>query len=181
MITQDHYLILTAIGRDSSGTLAHLSKVFAKHQCDIIETKLQRVGQDLILLIALKGSWHAIAKLEAHLPTLEKRTHLSFQSKRTENPSILPEGLPYQAHIIGEDKPGILAALLQFFSKHHIDIDQFSAETFTPPKTRTSMCSLTMLVRIPIGSHLANVRDAFLTFCEEKNLDAMLDPLKIQT
>lgn len=180
MVTQDHYLLLTAIGPDTPGALAHLSKTFAKQNCHIIESKLQRIGQDVAFFAALKGNWHAIAKLEAQLPALEKKTQLSFQSKRTEDPHQFPDGLPYQAQIIGEDKPGILSALFQFFSKHQIQVDQCSAETFMPPKTTTVMCNMNLLLRIPVGSHLANIRDTFLSYCEDKNLDALLDPLKIQ-
>lgn len=180
MNENDQYLILSAIGPDHSGAISHISKLCSKLSCHIIEGKSQRLGLEQSLFMAVRGSWHSIAKLEAQLPLLEKKIHLCFQSKRTDYPLDPPKGIPYQVSITAEDRAGILSELCLFFTKHNIHIDESTSETYTSSRSETVMCSLQMNVRLPIKSHLATLRDKFISYCEDRNLDAYFEPIKTQ-
>jgi glycine cleavage system transcriptional repressor len=179
MLTLDHKLILTAIGPDSSVTLSAVSKACSKAECHIVETKTQKIGNDLAILMVLAGSWHALAKLEASLPTIQKKTDLTIQIKRSQTSDIFSDGLPYQVQIVAEDRSGILSDLCAFFSRFAVSIDDCSAETYMPHRSTTRMCSLQMNLRVCAKTHIATLREKFLNYCEDRNLDAVFEPIKL--
>ncbi len=178
MSSSKHRIILTAQGSDSANMLGRLADICAKNKCHILESKFQKFGEDLALLMLIEGSWHAIAKLEDHLPQLNKTSDLVFSCRRTQMSSNASSGLPYQAQLIASDRPGILSELCNFFSKNGIQVDECSAETYLPSRSETKMCQLQINIRIPTKSHIATLRDTFMAYCEELNLDALLEPLK---
>lgn len=178
MMLNDCRLIVTAVGPEASNLVHNLAKLCVKHSCHIIESKIQRMDQEIALMMAISGQWHNIAKFEAAIPKLKNKANSEIVCKRTLLSESPAEGLPYQAQIIAQDRPGILAELCSFFSKHSIQIDDCSAETYMPSKSETKMCQLQVNIRIPTKCHLANMRDKFIAYCEELNLDALLEPLK---
>ena len=40
------------------------------------------------------------------------------------------------------------------------------------------MFALSMMINIPAKAHLASLRENFLMFCDDRNLDAILEPYK---
>jgi glycine cleavage system transcriptional repressor len=50
--------------------------------------------------------------------------------------------------------------------------------TYAAAHTGTPMFSVNMSVGIPSETHIASLRDDFMEFCDNLNLDAVLEPLK---
>ncbi len=178
MSSLKHHIILTAQGSNSANMLGRLADMCAKNKCHILESKVQKFGDDIALIMLIEGSWHAIAKLEGCLRQINKTTDIVFSCKRTQMLPNPPSGLPYQAQLIASDRPGILSELCNFFSKNGIQVDECNAETYLPSRSETKMCQLQINIRIPTKAHIATLRDTFMAYCEELNLDALLEPLK---
>ena len=128
------------------------------------------------MLFHISGSWSTIAKLEASLPTLAKQHNFTVQIKRT-NPRPETSALPYQAQIVAKDRPGILNDLALFFSQQGIAIDKMESETYLA-KNNTAMTNIQFVVEIPAKQQIANVRERFMIYCEDRNLDAVIEPHK---
>ncbi len=177
-IQSEQCLIITAVGPDTHNMLSRLTKSVATAGCHIIESKIQKIGQDIAMFFSVKGTWHGVAKLEAKLPAFAKKAELEIQSRRTHYP--IPDfGLPYAVSITCEDKPKVVSEILGLFEKLDIEIDEFSHETYVPPKTSTQVCSIQMRVKLPQNSQIANLREQFYLYCEDADLDASLEPFKI--
>lgn len=177
MSSENHHIILTAQGSGSANILSMVAIICAKQKCHILESKVHNFGEDTAIIMLISGSWHAIAKLEAKLPTIEKKTNFVFHCKRTKHVAN-NIGLPYQAQLIATDRVGILAEICSFFDKNGIIVDECQAQTYSPTSSQTQMCQLQLNIRIPVKAHLATIREAFMTYCEELNLDALLEPIK---
>ena len=50
-------------------------------------------------------------------------------------------------------------------------------ETYTA-KNQTVMSNISLLVNIPVKKHIATLREKFIVYCEDLNLDAMIEPVK---
>ena len=55
-------------------------------------------------------------------------------------------------------------------------IDDLSTGTYAAPHTGTPMFSLHMTLSVPAEESLGKLRDAFIDFCEQRNLDASMTP-----
>jgi glycine cleavage system transcriptional repressor len=86
--------------------------------------------------------------------------------------------MPYLVEVVALDHPGIVNSLANFFSDHHINIEDLDTGTYAAPHTGTQMFSVQMTIAIPAEMHIAALRDEFMDFCDTMNLDAVLEPMK---
>ena len=179
MSQKDQTLIITAIGPASSGAAQLIAKACHKTLCLIQESKVHPAGNELAIMFVIKGAWHNLAKFEALIPQIEKKTNISLHFKRMLSDAKLLEGLRYQAQIIAQDRPGILADLLSFFGKNGLQLETIDAQSYTLERSKTPMCTVDFTIVLPLKTHIATLRDKFLSFCEDRNFDALFDPVKI--
>jgi len=80
--------------------------------------------------------------------------------------------------VVALDHPGIVYRLAEFFSSRDINIEELSTATYAAAHTGTPMFSVHMTVNVPASMHIASLREEFMDFCDELNLDAVLEPVK---
>ena len=85
---------------------------------------------------------------------------------------------PYQVTVVAMDHPGIVRNVTQFFSGRDINIEELETETYAAAHTGTTMFSLAMTVSLPSNLTIGELREEFLDFCDELNLDAALNPIR---
>ena len=76
------------------------------------------------------------------------------------------------------DQEGIVAGLASFFAARDIEIADMSTRQYHAAHTGAAMFSIQMAINVPATMHLATMRDAFHEYCEEKNLDAVIEPIQ---
>jgi len=86
--------------------------------------------------------------------------------------------LPYAVDVVALDNPGIVHNLANFFSSREINIQDLSTSFYAAAHTGTQMFSVHMRVDIPAQLHIATLRDEFMDFCDQLNLDAIIEPVK---
>lgn len=171
-----HYLVVTALGSYQIGLLEAFSKLTKQCGCNIIESKLTYIGEECALVFYVAGTWNTIAKFEASLPTLTQNYALQLQMKRT-LPRPATNALPYQVQVIAQDRVGIMNELASFFVENEISIDKMECDSYLA-RNFTSMTQITFSINIPAKQHIASLRERFMVYCEDLNLDAVIEPLK---
>lgn len=174
----EHFLVISALGADRTGIVDELARAASENRCNIADSRMIVMGQEFALVMMLSGSWDAIAKLEAQLPNLGKRLSLVITSKRTEPRIIQAEAMPYNVHVIALDNPGIVHEIANFFAVQGINIEAMETSTYAAPHTGSPMFALSMTVNIPARVHIATLRENFMLFCDDRNLDAIIEPFK---
>lgn len=172
-----HYLAVTALGSQSEEVLEAFTKLSKQAGCNILESKLTSIGEECALIFHLAGSWNTIAKLEAALPTLAQQYHFTIHSKRTLPRQNKAPALPYQVQVTAQDRPGILNELALFFTQHSIVVERMECETYCA-KNQTRMTQILFEIGIPAKQHIATIRERFIVYCDDKNLDAAIEPSK---
>ncbi|MBS0287780.1 MAG: glycine cleavage system protein R [Proteobacteria bacterium] len=175
-VNNQHFLVVNALGSDQIGVLEAFTKTSKQCGCNILESRLTTIGEECSLLLHLSGSWNTVAKLEAALPQLAEQYGFTIHSKRT-LPRKASPALPYQVQVIAQDRAGILNELALFFMQQGVFIDQMDCETYDA-KNQTTMTSISFVVNIPAKQHIASIRERFMVYCEDRNLDAVLEPFK---
>ena len=174
----DNYLVISIIGSNRLDLIKILAKLSTSSGCNILDCRIASMGQELGMLFYVAGNWSAIAKLEALLSHQAHKYDLQILCKRThpiENP--LPQ-LPYHVQIVSLDKPGIISDIADFFAKESIPIFCLNIEHPKPTGHPSSILTLNLIIQMGAHIHLASLRERFIDYCENRNLDATLEPLR---
>ncbi len=174
---KSNYLVISCIGTDKPGIVNKLARACSTNQCNIIDSRMTVLGGEFAVIMMVSGTWDAIAKLEKALPGISEELELTTTIKHTRQRNISP-AMAYSVSVVALDNPGIVHELAQFFSSRNINIDDLQTGTYSAPHTGTQMFNLSMNIRIPSNTHIASLRDEFMDFCDELNLDAIIEPLR---
>ena len=177
MVPIYNYLIVSAIGSHRLETLSDLARTCFQCGCNVLNSKINALGQDMAIMLFLCGNWSAIAKMEASLPSLAQRLGLSIQVRRTHEVTATVEAISYTVQVVAIDKIGILSGISDFFQKFAIQIEEISTQTYLSP-TATRMVSLHFKINISDKVHLATLREQFIGYCDDNNLDSFMEPIK---
>ena len=171
-------MVVTALGEDRPGIVRELARTVSDTGCNIEDSRMTVLGGEFAVLLLVSGRWNELAKLESALPHTAKRMGLQIHIKRTEGPEERRQLLPYTVEVVSLDHPGIVAELANFFATREINIRDMNTASYAAAHTGTPMLSVHMTVDVPAGIHIATLRDEFMDFCDQINLDAVMEPLK---
>ncbi len=171
-------LVITALGQDRPGLVASLTEAVTQQQCSICESQMSLLGGEFAIIMLIEGQWNNVAKLEQILPTLQESLNITLQIKHTEQRSNQANAIPYCVEVLAQDNPGIVHQVTDFFYHRKINIHDLQTESFNAAHTGTRMFSLMMTIEIPTDMHIPGLREDFLEFGDELNLDALIEPFK---
>jgi glycine cleavage system transcriptional repressor len=177
MAATNNYLIITALGSYQPDTIQEFSRVCAQYGCNILNAKTNVMGKELVLNFLISGNWGAIAKMEAALPSLEKKLGFTLFGKRTTENTSSEKSIGYSIQISAIDKAGILNGLSDFLFRLSIPIEEMNAHTYSST-TGTQMLSINLKINVSENFHLATFREQFMSYCDDNNLDAFLEPVR---
>lgn len=172
------HLAIAAMGTNQPRCLETLSQQILDHDCNIKDARMTLLGNEFALIMLVNGRWDAIAKLETSLQKAATELGLTLTLKHTEKSSPAADHLPYQVHVIAVDKPGILQEICAFFTSQEVAIIDLHSERYSAVRTGVSMFKLEMSVDVPIAMQLAQLREQFMIFCDDRNIDAIVEPLR---
>ena len=173
-----NYLVVSAVTENSSEIIGKLSKLSKTSGCSIVDSRIKVIGNEVSLMLFLSGTWDAIAKIEDMLKKLEQEKQILILSKRTELKEVNADAMPYAIDVVGQDQPGVIFDITDFMAKNNLQIQEMSSNTYQASQTGAKMFSLHMLITIPLDTSIAAVRGDFIDFCDQLNLDAIMEPTK---
>lgn len=171
-------LVISALGANSAQVVRNLTKVVLECGGNIKESRMAALGSDFAMLLLVTGNWHTMNKLEQDLSRHAEADGLVMQVKRTEPREIVRELLPYAVDVVGLDQPGIVNNLSSFFAARNVEIGDVTTRTYLANSTGTPMFSVQMLINIPASVHISGLREEFMEFCDQLNVDAIIEPVK---
>lgn len=177
MIPIYNYLIISAIGRNRPEVTHELTRACVQCGCNLLNAKVNILGETVAITLFLAGNWGAIAKMEASLPNLAQRLELDIQSRRSHEAGLTGQFMVYSLQLIGIDRVGILNEITDFLQKQSVLIEEISAHHYTT-HTNTQMASIHLKINIPNRIHLATFREKFMNYCDDQNFDGFVEPLR---
>jgi glycine cleavage system transcriptional repressor len=173
-----NYLVISALGEDRIGLIDELSRVILECDCTILDSRMTLLGKELAIILLAQGNWNTLAKLEVQLKRLEQPLGMTFTTKRTDLRKQRVNYLPYAVEVVSINQVSIVYSLTNFFSSRSISIEDLVTRSYSAPHTGAPMFSVNIVIGIPANTHVAMLRDEFMDFCDELNLDAIMEPIK---
>jgi glycine cleavage system transcriptional repressor len=171
-------LAVTVIGADRTGLVRDVTKTISEAGGSILQSRMTTLGKEFAMLTLVEANWHAIKKVQAELTRLAAGGELTVTFRETEKLQEPKDAAPYNVDIVAMDQEGIVAGLATFFAARNIEIADLTTRQYNAAHTGASMFAVQMAVNIPAKLHLAGLRDEFHEYCEEQNLDAIIEPMQ---
>lgn len=167
-------LVITALGADRPGIVNELSDVLFSHQLNIEDSRMSILGGEFAILLLVTGTTQAVDDFVANRPQIENSLQMKL-TVRTTSTRTDGQGLAsYEVDVVAIDNPGIVHNLASFFSSRQINIIDLETDRYAAPHTGTPMFSLHMTIGVPADINIDELRDDFMTSCDDLNLDASL-------
>jgi glycine cleavage system transcriptional repressor len=170
--------VITAVGTDRAGVVHDLTRAVLECGGNIVESRMSALGSEFAMLLLVSGNWHTLARLESELKKIGETSDLTVTLKRTEARTRRENMLPYAVDVVCLDQPGIVFNLATFFSNREIDIAEMNTRSYAAAHTGAPMFSVQMTINVPGDIQIAALRDEFMDFCDQLNLDAIMEPVK---
>jgi glycine cleavage system transcriptional repressor len=171
-------LAVTVISPDRTGLVRDVTQAISAAGGSIQQSRMTTLGREFAMLALVSANWHAIKKVEHELTELAAANGLTVTFRPTEARTHPTPAAPYSVDIVAMDQEGIVAGLAGFFASRNIEIADLSTRQYNAAHTGAAMFSVQMAISIPAKVHLATLRDEFHEYCEQQNLDAIIEPMQ---
>ncbi len=168
-------LVISALGNDKPGIVNELSKAILDQGGNITESRMTVLGGEFAMMLLVTGTQECIDNIISKLEATGEKLNLTLIAKETQPQESNQKRLPYQITVVSMDHPGIVHNISDFLSSRDLNIEEIDTNTYPAAHTGTPMFSLNMIISVPADSSIRSLRDEFITFCDDLNLDASLE------
>jgi len=169
------HLVITALGSDQPGIVSRLSAAILEQNCNIKDSRMAVLGGEFAVILLVNGSKKDIGQLQQHLESEQSQLELSIFCKPTHGRENHSVHQPCRATAVALDHPGIVQTLAAFFAERNINIENLTTGSYPAAHTGTPMFELQMHIDAPKDADIDTLRDQFIAFCDERNIDASLE------
>lgn len=174
----EQLIVISAVGGNPTSMVNELARVILDCGGNIKESRMALMGSEFGVLLLVSGNWHTISRLEGELGRYGASNGVTMQFRRTEARRMGKELLPYAVDVVGLDQPGIVHSLSGFFASRRVEIGEVVTRSYAASHTGAQMFSVQMFINIPSSVHIAGLREEFMEFCDQLNVDAIMEPVK---
>jgi glycine cleavage system transcriptional repressor len=171
-------LAITVLGNNPINFIAEILAVIRDCKCNIIELRSSSLSQSTAAYLLVQGNWNQIAKLESMLEFFERRADIKINTLRPEMREKSKERLPYSLETLSLDKDNVVESIVSFLMVRDIAVEEVTASSYQAPYIQNTVFSTKFIILIPPQQHLLSLREEFLDFCDQLNIDAILEPIK---
>lgn len=172
------YMVITALGEDRPGIVNDITRNILEKDCNVVDSSMSVLGGHFAIICLVSGQWNNLAKLESSIKEIEKKLSMTIIAKYTESKKNSEKLVPYIIDVVSIDHPGIVHNLANFFSNKKINIENIDTSTYSAAHTGTQMFAMNMTINIPANIQISTIREEFIDFCDDLNLDTTFEPLK---
>jgi len=155
-----------------------LFKAIRERGCEVEDCRIAPIGDQLAASFLVSGNWSALGRLETALPGLAEKLGLQVQFSRSEPRTQNAEYRPYAGEVIAPQQKDLLVHILEFFQGQDVEVAEISTQKYQSTHTGAGMCSVQMVLHVPVNQHPQALRESFMDLCDDLNADGMLDPIK---
>ncbi|BDY03651.1 ACT domain-containing protein [Ferrimonas sp. YFM] len=154
--------IASVIGEDYPGITETLAQILKDNGANWLDASLRRVGDRYAGIIEMELPKENSEALKRQLADVPK---LSIELQRV-SPKAQPS-LQFQVEVIGNDRPGIVAAVTQILKANHANIEQLESDLDTANHTGVPLFRLNILLAAPDEASLDTIEQELFTLGDD--------------
>ena len=171
-------LTINVLGNNKANFLADILSSINQCKCTVIEIRSSQFVNYTSCYMLIEGNWNHIAKLENTLDNISKRTEFTLLKSRLDKDLGNNDLIPYTLETISLNKKAALQHISNFLFERNIQINEIHGSCYLAPYLQTTLFSSKLIIFIPPDISLLSLREELLDFCDQLNIDAILEPIK---
>lgn len=171
-------LAITVLGSNQINFITDILPAIRDCKCSILEIRSSRLAQAQAAYLLIQGNWSQIAKFESALEIIQKRTEMKIHTFRPDHKEKNRDYLPYSMETLSLDRDNVIESITTFLHDREIEVEEITGSCYQAPYIQTSVFSTRFIILIPPELRLLSLREEFLDFCDQLNIDAILEPIK---
>lgn len=181
---QDNQMLnISALGEYQPEYLKEIAQLFAQHACEIIYSHITTHQNITHLNFLIGARWSVLAKLETKLKNLSQKFSFEILLKNTltesaEETQKAKPTLPYSLYVYGLLNTEGLYQLTRFLYLKNVRIIEISVESQVHAKNLSHTTTFHIKIELNGETSIAQWREDFMLFCDDLNLDAVMEPDK---
>lgn len=178
MPANDSLLSISVLARPRPQLPLELFRAINERGGEVEDCRIAPVGELLTANMVVSGNWSALGRLETALPGIAEKLGFQVRFQRCGAREPMPDFRPYAADVIAPRQPALLVHLLEFFHSQDVEVPEMTTQRYVSSYTGAGMCSVQMVLHVPVNQHPQALRESFMDLCDDLNADGMLDPIK---
>jgi len=171
-------LIITIIGSQQTNYLSRLLSKLSECSCHVVELRSQRIKDSVVAYLLVEGHWNQIAKFEALIDQLQKKLDLKIETQRPDKIEHTTPFISYSIETISTEHDDTIQCISTFLIEHGIIIEEITASCFLGAYLTNAVFTTRFIILVPIELRIFSLREDFFDFCDQMNIDAILEPIK---
>jgi glycine cleavage system transcriptional repressor len=171
-------LTITVLGYTQSNFINRILSAVTDCNCSILEMRANRLITCTAAYLLVNGEWNQIAKLETLLESLEKKLEIKIHRLRPGKFTSKDEYTPYTLETVSLERQDALLSVTTFIAKHNITVEEISSSRYQDSYSLSELVTTRLILLVPLEIRILNLREEFLEFCDQINIDAILEPIK---
>lgn len=174
-------LAISVLGDKKDDFIAEILSAISTCHCSILEFRTSNLADITSVYVLTDGNWNYVAKLEALLEIMRSRFQLQISFFRPQDSAVISipkDGVPYTLETISTEKIDLLFAVTTFLLDRGIYIVEISANLNPALLFDSQIFSTRLTLQVPSDVRILSLREEFLDFCDNLNIDAILEPIK---
>ena len=165
-------LVLTVLGPDRPGLISAVSGPVEARGGSWQQSQMARLAGEFAGIVLVTVPEDAVADLEADLSKLAA-DGLRVDVRRTDAPAA-PAAEHVELHLLGTDRPGIVAEISRTIADHGVGIESLGTDLREAPMAGGVLFEVTASLAVPAGSDLEALRGALEQLADELMVDLTL-------
>ncbi|MDT8406722.1 MAG: transcriptional regulator [Methylococcales bacterium] len=172
-------LAINLLNEAPSSFIEHVLSAVKRCHCCVIELRCVSFGEATGCQLWVEGNWNHIAKLETLLATLQSQTRMRMNLVRQENEVPRPpSGLPYLLETLSSGEQDVIHEVVGFLLERKVWVEDVQASRYVATYNQAPVFATRFVIIIPPEYSLLSLREEFLEFSDQLNIDAILEPIK---
>jgi glycine cleavage system transcriptional repressor len=173
-------LQLAIVSSELQDKTLDICNLIYKFECYIISARIiNKLGQKTELYV-LGGDWNNISKLESSLQSIEldDNTKIILKTSASENNTKdkAQHIMLYHINIISHNEANILPNLYNFCEANELNILNITADNNISGEYKVFILNAQIEINALVS--LNDIREQFMLFCDNLNIDGILDPIR---
>ena len=149
--------MLTALGQDRPGIVAHVTKILYERGCNLEDSAMTRLGGEFaVMLVFWAPARYTAAQLESAFAPLSRQLKLATHLKALHRAEIAAHsaGKPHLISVYGADHPGIVYRVSELLARLGINITDVSTHRTSPRARKASKPLYLMLLEVELPARV---------------------------
>lgn len=169
-------LLVTAVGEDRPGIVAHLAEVITHHGANLEESRMAILGGEFAAIVLVSVADDKVEELVKDLDGLKKES-ISITTKKTKPLSAdrFKNYRSYELILTGADHEGIVHRVATYLRDQGINIESLDTEVSAAPISGTPLFNLNAFVTAPPSLSIEDLRKHLDEIGQNESVDIELN------